>query len=673
MNTKIKIILSFIITAIILTMLMPVKGVYKYKYTAGDKWAYSDLSSDFEFQILKTDEELNRDYEIFEKEFVDIYKLDREISNNVFTALLKKYNISLKNINSDGRDNLSENQKRGVLFYNLLSDIYETGIIDNENINKGIEVIRLIKDGTISPVVNNEFYSVESATNYVNEELSNRSISDANIDLYSFVKKNVFFDEILTSELKNKERSEISISKGFLPKGAILIKKGDLVDDNKIITLNSYKFEYEKRSTIGKKWRIVVGNFMHVAMLLSLSYVFLVYFRVEFSKKIRNILFILFIYIAMMGFTSFVAHFDILSFYMIPYAIIPMYIITFYDMRMSIFEFVITLLLCVSITPIPFDLIFLNLTAGTAATFVIRDSYKRKKVFKASALMLLIYTIGYISLKMAVHQNISTINWSELIWFIANIGVFLMMYQLVYLFEKIFGFVTNITLFELCDTNRALLQELAQKAPGTFQHSLQVANLAEAAAKEIGANFLLARTGALYHDIGKMTNPGYFIENTSGEYNPHDKLEPLKSVEYIKQHVTDGLKLAKKDGLPSTILNFIVSHHGTSKIFYFYHSYVSKYGEPVDDSLFLYEGNVPISKEESICMIVDSVEAASRSMQQYTLESITSLIDKIINTQITEGQLDESQLSIKEILQIKKVLINKLLNIYHTRIEYPKR
>ncbi|MEG1935704.1 MAG: HDIG domain-containing protein, partial [Rikenellaceae bacterium] len=389
----------------------------------------------------------------------------------------------------------------------------------------------------------------------------------------NYIGANVIYDEPLNAADRESIFSAVSSSKGFIAEGSEIVKRGNRIDDNIYQVLVSLENESRIRGGNMNSFLVVIGNFLYISIVLSLSFCFIFFFRKEFSKKIGNVLFLLFIYLFMATFCYVVTSFDNLNLYLIPFAIVPFYIVTFYDIRMSIFEYVSVLMICAPFSSSPMEFFFINLFAGLAGVFTMQNSYYRRKLFVAIGVILIVYVVSFIAVSFMVETDISSIRWNELIWFPFNVLIFLALYQLVYIFEKIFGFVTDITLFELCDTNHFLLRELAEKAPGTFQHSVQVANLAEAAAKEIGASPLYARTGALYHDIGKMENPLYFIENNFTDINPHVEIEPLKSVEIIKQHVSDGVKMAKKHNLPSIIIDFINTHHAKSLIYFFFHKY----------------------------------------------------------------------------------------------------
>ena len=370
---------------------------------------------------------------------------------------------------------------------------------------------------------------------------------------------------------------------------------------------------------------------------------------------------------------SSVVHTQWLNIYVIPFAIVPIFVMTFFDVRMAVFEFVVSLLFCMLIVPKPMEFFLVNFVAGIVGLFVLRSSYRRNRMFLATGGVLLASVITYTAMQMIQLGGLSEIKFGEYFWFLLSAVFLLGLYQLIYIIEKLFGFVSDITLLELSDTNQKLLLELSHKAPGTFQHSMQVANLAEAVAKVVRANPLLARTGALYHDIGKIANPEYFVENQTAGYNPHSNLSPAESAAVIRSHVNEGVALAHKNRIPKVVLEFIESHHGTSLIYYFYSKQMSLTPDEVRREDFVYPGPLPRGKEVTICMICDAVEAASRTLEEYSMESISDLVDKIVEIQTRGHQYDQSELSLKEIAAVKEELKIKLANIYHARIAYPER
>lgn len=665
-------IMAFVLTALLITLLLPTSGI-KSEYKKGDFWTSSDLVAPFSFPILKTDLEYDADITAADKRYVPIYSVNSEISKKILDDVRNRFHLDLKYADNH-KDTL---QIAGELFLNRLNELFNIGIINNydekfetESENK---IIRVIKNGVISTTSTSNLLTTDNAKKILVAEFSDNPLLNQ-LQVENYIGANVIYNEPLNIVDRESIMSSVSNSKGFIAEGSEIIKRGERIDDNIYQILISFEKESQLRDGEVNSYLAVIGNFLYTSIVLALSFSFLFFFRKEFSKKTGNVLFLLFIYILMVTLCYFVTSFDSLNLYIIPFAIVPFYIVTFYDIRMSIFEYVSVLVICVPFSSSPMEFFFVNLFAGLAGVFTMQNSYYRRKLFVAIGVILMVYVLSFIAVSFMVEQNISAIRWNELIWFPANVLIFMALYQLVYLFEKIFGFVTDITLFELCDTNHFLLRQLAEKAPGTFQHSVQVANLAEAAAKEIGANPLYARTGALYHDIGKMENPLYFIENNFSDINPHTKIEPLKSVEIIKQHITDGVRMAKRYNLPSIIIDFISTHHAKSLIYFFFHKYKEANKESeVDITLFRYDGPLPKSKEASICMMADTVEAASRSMKNHTPETISELVDSVINVQISEGNFEDSALTYGEITRVKEVLKNKLEGIYHLRIEYPKR
>jgi hypothetical protein len=369
-----------------------------------------------------------------------------------------------------------------------------------------------------------------------------------------------------------------------------------------------------------------------------------------------------------------ISRFSIKYLYVVPFALIPIIIKTFYDARLALFIHIITVLLVGFFAPNGFEFVFLSFIAGIIAIFSLTNLYRRGKLFLSAGLVILTYSFVYFGLAITQEGNFSGIEYRNFLYFAFNGSLILLAFPLIYLFEKIFGFVSDLTLMELSDSNQKLLRNLAEKAPGTFQHSLQVANLAEEAIRKIGGNPLLVRTGALYHDIGKMNNPVYFIENQRTGFNPHDMHEFDESANIIISHVKDGVELAKKHSLPDQLIDFIRTHHGTTKVQYFYRSYIKKFPDKdVDVNMFTYPGPKPYSKEMAVLMMADSVEAASRSLSDINEEKIGILVESIISDQMNDGQFDYVDINFKDITEIKTLFKDKLMNIYHARIKYPEK
>lgn len=675
MSHKAKIYLAFIVTALLLTAMVKSTGAFKYRYAVGEKWAYSDLIAERDFSIVKSEDDLHRSRIEFDRKFMPIYRFSVNSSENAKSKVLQDYGVTLQEVRSSDSVFLSKGKRLGAAIYLRLEQIYDRGVMPEQTVvSVSDSSMRVVRDGVLQVKRFKELLTIQQAKEWVVNRVSESFSSLPRDTLERYVLSNILPDQNLTETFKSQEFDNIALTKGFVPKGTILVNEGDVIDHPKAELIDSYVREINNndKSDIGNIYK-KIGNLLYIVALLFLTFVFLVYVRSKFAEHLGNILFILFIYLLMMGLTRVTMMIDGVSLYIVPFAVAPLYIMTFYDIRMSIFEFFSILFVCIVTTPAPFELMFVNAIAGMSGVFVLQNSYHRKRVFRAVAAILGGYVFGFVTINFMKFSSWEAIEWMQMLWFIPNVLIVLALYQLIYVFEHIFGFFTNITLFELCDTNRSILQELAQKAPGTFQHSLQVANLASAAAKRIGADSLLARTGALYHDIGKMNNPVYFIENVSGEFNPHNNLDPLQSAEYIKQHVIDGVALAKSANIPSVIVDFITSHHGDSLIYYFYHAHKRNNGEDVDENAFKYLGPPPATKEQAICMMADAIEAASRSLKEYSHETIKELVDSIVDTQIEQKQFINSPITLAEIELVKDEFVQKISLIYHTRIAYPSR
>ena len=667
MRTKSKTLIAFAVATLALAAIMPLGSVFRYDYHRGDTWNYGDLDAPFDFPVLKSSAEREADLKHFNETFIPIYNRDTTTAARMAASLDE-------NLHIPGMGEESADRIKAVLRRKLLQ-IYGAGIIARTENFSSDGLIRLIDGGDISTFARANLYTPREAGMSLGGMLKNNfGIDTSGMRFDRYIVPNIHYNDRLTSIAAEEGRAKLSATKGFVTKGTRIISKGEVIEGYTADMLDSFKSEYMLSRKHGSFLADFAGNLLYVSIVMSLAYMFLIYFRNGFSLNFSYVLFLLFIYLMMMIITVAVENIPLMSIYLIPYAVVPLFIVTFYDIRMSILEYVPILLICSIVTENPFDTFAINLFSGLTGIFVLQNAYHRARVFISTAAVLSAYILSYIAVSVMHQPGASSIQWLDLLWFFGNVVLLLALYQLIYLFEKIFGFVTNITLLELCDTNQSLLRELAEKAPGTFQHSLQVASLVEEGAKAIDADPLLARTGALYHDIGKSLNPAYFTENlTAGEKSPHEDLEPEESAQMIKQHVTDGYKLGKKHNLPGKIIDFIMTHHGDSTIYFFYHKYKEKHGNVYDEGMFRYPGPQPVSKEAGICMMADAIEAASRSLKSYDESSVSELIDKIVSTQMSENQFSQSLLSIQDINTVKEVFKTKLTNIYHKRIAYPER
>ena len=540
--------------------------------------------------------------------------------------------------------------------------------------------IIILKDKVAENYTRDEIYTQKSAYEFVTKSVSEYLDSNSRIlkypdyfkgiNLYEFINPNLFYDQN-TSETVKQDMLKISLTKGKVVSGEKIITQGEIINEKLFRILESLKYEYENR--LGTDYSsniILLGQIIFVLACIGVLFLFLLNFRSEILRHSLKTAFILMVVIILV----IASRFGINYLYAIPFALIPIIIKTFYDARLALFIHIVTVMLVGFIAPNGFEFVFLSFIAGIVAIFSLTNLYRRSKLFLSAGLVFLSYSFVYFGLAITQEGNFSGIELNNFVYFAINGSLVLLAYPLIYIFEKIFGFLSDLTLMELADTNQKLLRNLAEKAPGTFQHSMQVANLAEEAIYKIGGNPLLVRTGALYHDIGKMNNPIYFIENQRTGFNPHDTHEFDESARIIISHVNDGVEMAKKHALPEKLIDFIRTHHGTTKVQYFYRSYIKKFPEKeVDVNMFTYPGPKPYSKETAVLMMADSVEAASRSLSSVDEETISNLVENIINDQMNEGQFDNVDINFKDITLIKTVFKDKLRNIYHARIKYPEK
>ncbi|MDQ3191338.1 MAG: HDIG domain-containing protein, partial [Bacteroidota bacterium] len=482
------------------------------------------------------------------------------------------------------------------------------------------------------------------------------------------------YDDHTTKSVLNQQLEQVSLIRGKIQQGERIISKGELIDGAKFRMLESFRAEYLSQTGGAYNYMlIIIGQLILVSIALLVIFFFIYLFRKDILADNLKIGFLLFVTILMVFMASISLRFDYVNIYALPFGILPIVIRAFYDTRLAIFTHLVTSLVIGFIAPNGFEFAFIQLIAGIFAVFSIVNMSKRSQLFFTSFIIYASYSLIYFGFAVIEEGEIQSVNPVYFGYFGISAMLTLFSYPLIYLFEKVFGFISDVTLIELSDTNSPLLRELAMRAPGTFQHSLQVANLAEEATFEIGGDTLLVRAAALYHDIGKMDMPRYFIENQTSGINPHEELNFDESAEIIISHVIRGVEKAKKYNLPEKVIDFIRTHHGDSMVQYFYKSFLKQFPDKmVDEKKFRYPGPRPYSKETAVLMMADSVEAASRSLKSYDSESIDKLVDNIINSQVSDNQFVNADITFKDISIIKKILKKKLLTIYHVRIEYPK-
>ncbi len=670
----------FLASLAILVSFFPKEATFKYEFNKGRPWPHEDLIAPFDFPILKAPEEVEKerrdvidDHELYFDFNIALNETIRDDFKKNFEAYwTAKYGVVpendlLKQVTLDrGLKILDEILARGIL----------QSIPETENRPPGYKVT-LIVQRVGERVHLSNLFNIHTAFDKLNEMLDKSPQADTEVlrqMLEEALTPNIFYNKKVTQSELEKYLNRISATRGMVQQGERIILQGELINKTKYQILESLRTEYEARLGIDSEYYLILaGQILLVAISLMVLVFFLYFFRRDILEDNKKVILILLVIILMVFITSIALKFNEQYIYAVPLCIAPILIRVFFDTRLSLYSYLITIILIGFLVPNSFQFLFMELITGIITIFSIVNLQKRSQFLFTSLVVFISYSAIYTGLNLIQEGNFSTVRPLDFAMFGGSALLILFSYPLIYLFEKIFGLVTDVTMLELSDTNSSLLRELSMRAPGTFQHSLQVANLAEESIYEIGGDALLTRTGALYHDIGKMDNPMYFIENQVTGVNPHDELTPEESARIIIGHVIKGIEKAKQAKLPDQIIDFIRTHHGNSKVGYFFAMEKQENpGEAVDDSLYTYPGPIPYSKETSVVMMADSVEAASRSLKIINEETINNLVEGIINHQVDSGQFTNSNITLRDINKIKKILKKKLMNIYHIRIEYPK-
>ena len=657
-------VILFLITVFCLVYLFPRSGGFKYNYQTGKPWPYETLLAPFDFPIAKSEEELNAERQAVAQE-----------SPLIFTRDTLAEQRSLDRTRKWIRQQVTPFSSSRILrdWDRYLNNLYSPGLIDASFAIQSAKPILVVRDNSAQKLLFSDL-KINDSLPFSNESaLLNGIIANASnrLILNEYIESNLVLDSLLTRQKLEESLSLILPTRGVVAEGERIIAQGEVVDQKRFQILNSLRVEYLSDLWASSEQSIIIGYSILVSILIFLTFLFLWRYRPLVYENNTKVVFVFSTILIMVAAIKLAMTYNINFVYVVPLCIVPLLLKTFFDTRLAFFVFLMGLLLIGFMVPSDFSFIFMQLVAGAIATLTMPDLYKRANLFVVAVLIVVSYVFCYISFHMIYEGNLSTVSLDNLGFLLINGLGILFVHPLVYIFEKIFGLVSDLSLLELSDTNSKLLRTLSEKAPGTFHHSLQVANIAEAAANEVNANALLVRVGALYHDLGKMNNPLYFSENQSTNYNPHHELDPFESSRLILNHISDGIEIAKRNNLPDRIIDFIRTHHGTTPTRYFYHK-AKKENEDVDKSIFCYPGPKPYSKETAILMMADRVEAASKSLQEPTAEGIASFVQKIIEEQAEENQFDEADISLREIELIKKILIEKLINVYHLREVYPE-
>jgi len=687
--------LLFMISIFVVTYLLPKTGKFAYEYHNGTPWKHPALIAPFDFPIYKTQVELNAETSKILEKHRPYFEMDTTVLQRVrskfsvdFDAFEKEKGAEYPLLRGAKKEGVSYLDQIKAISLREIGLLYTIGIImlpeENMDALPSFELM-LIKGSYVEPYELDELEQRTSAYKQLISSITNDLaldqedlISEASdfinkLELNKYIEANIHYNTVRSAAELAQLKKNISLTSGRVLAGQRIVDKGEIVNGETEKVLDSLRRKYEANITSDSEYYfILAGQFLLVLLMFVSIYLFLFYFRRDVYQSISSIGFILLITLLMVLFASlrqFFAHFP---FFIIPFAILPIIIRTFLDSRLAFFMHVITVLICAFFAKNSFEFVFIQIPVGLVAMFSLFRMTRRSHIVRAAMFIILTYGLFYTALVLWQEGSLKLVDPFMYAYFAGNGVMLLMVYPLIWIFERMFGFLSDVTLVELADTNHPILREMAEATPGTFQHSIQVGNLAQEVAYKLNANPALVRAGAMYHDIGKMASPLFFTENQAGGLNPHSELEFEESARVVINHIENGVKMAQKNNLPRQIIDFITTHQGTTKTRYFYNSFVNKYPDQTPDvSAFSYPGPTPFSKETAILMMADSIEAASRSLKSYSDDEIDKLVENIVNAQIEEEQFINAPITFREITEAKEVFKSKLKNIYHARIEYP--
>ena len=654
----------FGLLVILIVMLYPSEDKFKYQFEIGKPWSYELITASFDFPIYKSDQQLAKEKDEILRDYTPYFKLD--------TSVIKRQTGKL----------LSDLQKRGETsprlpnyIKNEFRKIYSTGIISVDDYNKLLadkrENVSCILPNRVTHII--PIKNIYTPRTAYEEIINGAPISLKAYDINMYVSENMKFDSVNSGISKADILKNLSLTSGMIQSGERIIDRGEIVTPTNYLVLHSLKIESEKRKTsLQQSSIVIVGEIIMILGLITLLFLYIYLFRPRIYDSLSNILFILLVILLLVSLTAFTIRYTSLSYYMVPFAMLPIIIRVFFDSRTALFAHIITMLIISFMVDNAFQFLLLQISIGMVAVSSLKDMSQRSQLAQSALYIFLSYVLMYLAFECISEGDVNRINWQYMIYFAISCVFLLFAYVLIYLFEKIFGLISSVTLVELTNINSDLMIQFSELAPGTFQHSMQVSNLATEAAKKINANSLLVRTGALYHDIGKIKHPEYFIENQMGGKNPLTDIDFEEASKIVINHVTDGIEIAKKYHLPEQIINFITTHHGFGKTKYFYNSYINANpGKKPNKEVFTYPGPLPNNKETAILMMADAVEARSRSLSEYTEKSIDEMVEKMIDDQIAEGEFKDAPITFRDVELVKSVFKEKIKNIYHNRIKYP--
>ena len=663
--------LIFIATVSVIVYFLPNEGKFNYQFDINKPWKYGLLQASFDFPIYKNDMQVQKEQDSILATYQPYFHIEKNVEKEMIERLREDYNKTLRH-SLPGTDYIRYIER-------MLKEMYRNGIIAGNDLTRmeedSITAIRTVEQNTATSRPVGQLYTVKDAYEYLlnadTTHYKKKVLQQCNLNNY--ITPNLIYDEAKSEAAQKDLLSNISYANGFVLNGQKIIDRGEIVNEQTYNILESLRKEWEKRSdSLQEKRLTLAGQILYVGIFLFCFMVYLDLFRADYYERKGSLSLLFALIVLFPVIASVMVSQSLSSIYIVPFAMIPIIVRIFLDSRTAFMAHVTIILICSITLRFPHEFILLQVVAGMVSIYSLRELSQRSQLLRTALVVFASYALLYFAFELIHEDDLTKLNTRMYIYFMINGILLLFAYPLLFILEKTFGFTSNVTLVELSNINNSLLREMSEIAPGTFQHSLQMANLAAEAANKIGAKSQLVRTGALYHDIGKMVNPAFFTENQSG-VNPHKSLNYEQSAQVIISHITDGLKLAEKHNLPKVIKDFISTHHGRGLTKYFYISYKNEHpDEEVDAEKFRYPGPNPFTKEQAILMMADSVEAASRSLPEYTEESIGTLVDKIIDAQVAEGFFKECPITFKDIALVKALFKEKLKTMYHTRISYPE-
>ena len=657
-------------TVAIIVWFMPNDTQSSFNIDPGRPWNYSDLTAPFDFPIYKSEAAVEAERDSVLREFEPYYTLDATVEAVQVRQFLRDYGQGIPGLSSDYISVIA----------NRLHDAYKKGIMNGSDYNKlskdTLSMVRVVSGRTANSMSVSDMFSTVTAYEQLFQDplLAEHREQLQKCNLNDYILPNLIYDRERSEASKNDLLNSIPLASGIVQRGQKIIDRGDIVDERTYNILKSFSKENDRRKKDDTQLSTtILGQIIYVLVLVMLFTVYLTLFRKDYFEKWRSAAMLYSLIILFSALASLLVGRGILHVYILPFTFVPIIIRVFMDTRTAFTTHVVMLLICAPMLHHPLEFLAVEITQGLAAIYSLRELSSRSQLLKTALIVTVVAVVVDLSLDWITSTDVQAISYSDYNYLVFNGLLLFCSYPLLYLIEKVFGFTSDITLIELSDMNKELLRRMSEVAPGTFQHSIQVGNLAAEIAHKIGGESLLVRTGALYHDVGKIQNPAYFTENQSGGINPHDSLSYIDSAQMLISHVTEGLKLADKYNLPTNIREFIQTHHGQGKTKYFFVKQKNEHpDETVDALLFTYPGPNPFTKEQAILMMADSVEAASRSLPDYTEKSIRDLVNKIIDGQVDEGYFRDCPITFRDIQYAKTVLIEKLKIIYHTRVSYPE-